>query len=205
MTKLKSKKMTKSTLALIIMAVAMVAMLAFGGTYAYFTATATDITTSATTGTIHLTRGDVVTKTNAKVVKGETVLGAVTYNVADTDVNTYVFVTLTAEVSTGATFQSLFGADLAVSSGWEKLTAEDNDYTDGIVYYQLYTAGATAATTDNGALPFLANALTVTASPEWVEGQQKPAEMGASVTVTITGEAIQAYSFDTPAAAYAAL
>ena len=36
MTKMKSKKMTKSTFAVIIMAIVMVAMLAFGGTYAYF-------------------------------------------------------------------------------------------------------------------------------------------------------------------------
>jgi len=37
MTKLKSKKMSKSTFAVIIMAILMVAMLAFGGTYAWFT------------------------------------------------------------------------------------------------------------------------------------------------------------------------
>lgn len=38
---MKSKKMTKSTFVVIIMAIAMVALLAFGGTYAYFTANAT--------------------------------------------------------------------------------------------------------------------------------------------------------------------
>ena len=46
MTKMKSKKMTKSTFAVIIMAVAMVAMLAFGGTYAYFTAQNAAVSTS---------------------------------------------------------------------------------------------------------------------------------------------------------------
>ncbi len=40
MTKMKSKKMAKSTFAVIIMAIVMVALMAFGGTYAYFTATA---------------------------------------------------------------------------------------------------------------------------------------------------------------------
>ena len=40
MTKMKSKKMTKSTFAIVIMAIVMVAILAFGGTYAYFTANA---------------------------------------------------------------------------------------------------------------------------------------------------------------------
>lgn len=40
MTKMKSKKMNKSTFAIVIMAIVMVAILAFGGTYAYFTANA---------------------------------------------------------------------------------------------------------------------------------------------------------------------
>ncbi|MBE7076612.1 MAG: hypothetical protein E7374_01825 [Clostridiales bacterium] len=54
MTKLKSKKMTKSTIAIIVMAIVMVAMMAFGGTYAYFTATATGGSRKFTTGTIRL-------------------------------------------------------------------------------------------------------------------------------------------------------
>ena len=54
MTKMKSKKMTKSTFAIIIMAVAMVAMLAFGGTYAYFTATATGGSVAFNTGYVKL-------------------------------------------------------------------------------------------------------------------------------------------------------
>ena len=51
---MKSKKMTKSTFAIIIMAIAMVAMLAFGGTYAYFTATAQDKTGSIKTSHVKL-------------------------------------------------------------------------------------------------------------------------------------------------------
>ena len=54
MTKMKSKKMTKSTFAIIIMAVIMVAMLAFGGTYAYFTASSGAKTGSVTTGTLNI-------------------------------------------------------------------------------------------------------------------------------------------------------
>ena len=49
MTKLKSKKMSKSTFAIIIMAIAMVAMLAFGGTYAYFTSEAAGIASGTET------------------------------------------------------------------------------------------------------------------------------------------------------------
>ena len=55
MTKMKSKKMTKSTFAIIIMAIAMVAMLAFGGTYAYFTATANDVSGTVRTAYLSLT------------------------------------------------------------------------------------------------------------------------------------------------------
>ena len=40
------------------MAIAMVALLAFGGTYAYFTATADTLTGKVTTGTIRLSAGD---------------------------------------------------------------------------------------------------------------------------------------------------
>lgn len=50
MTKLKSKKLTKSTFAIIIMAIVMVAMIAFGGTYAYFTANTTQDSTKLSTG-----------------------------------------------------------------------------------------------------------------------------------------------------------
>ena len=66
MTKLKSKKMTKSTFAIIIMAIAMVAMLAFGGTYAYFTDVANIPSFAGTsTGTIALGDGTTFTATAA--------------------------------------------------------------------------------------------------------------------------------------------
>ena len=54
MTKMKSKKMTKSTFAIIIMGIVMVAMLAFGGTFAYVTATANNATGTAKTALIKL-------------------------------------------------------------------------------------------------------------------------------------------------------
>lgn len=79
MTKLKSKKMSKSTFAVIIMAILMVAMLAFGGTYAYFTANVgTAIDASATTGRIKLTTTDTFTLTTTvditKILPSETLV-----------------------------------------------------------------------------------------------------------------------------------
>ena len=57
-----------------IMAIAMVAMLAFGGTYAYFTATATDAGTTFTTGIVQLTDGTKATTVSGKVVDGHKVI-----------------------------------------------------------------------------------------------------------------------------------
>ena len=61
MTKMKSKKMTKSTFAIIIMGIIMVAMLAFGGTFAYFTYATHD----AVQG--NLVAGRIVLKTDDKL------------------------------------------------------------------------------------------------------------------------------------------
>ena len=71
----KSKKMKKSTFAIVIMAILMVAMLAFGGTYAYFTANANVANGgSFTTGKVILTAdGSISLATEKKVVPGDTV------------------------------------------------------------------------------------------------------------------------------------
>jgi predicted ribosomally synthesized peptide with SipW-like signal peptide len=203
MTKMKSKKMTKSTFAIIIMAVAMVAMLAFGGTYAFFTATATGKSSSVTTGVIHLKAGDVVTKTDATVVYGDTVLGAITYDLKDTTVNSYVFVTLSADITPNAddtaeavTFANIFGTALQVKTGWEKL----KDLADGAgtVYYYSFTYSDSADTS----IEFL-DALTVTASPNWDEATAKmPLTMGVGIEVTVSGCAIQQTGFDSVEDAY---
>ncbi len=101
MTKLKSKKMSKSTFAVIIMAIAMVALLAFSGSFAYFTAVANgvDSTDSVTTGTVKLSSagaslsfgssGDIVP--GAKLFATAPEITLVNYS----DVKTYVFVDLT--------------------------------------------------------------------------------------------------------------
>ena len=70
MTKMRSKKMTKSTFAIIIMAVVMVALLAFGGTYAYFTASAKDITGTVTFGEVKLNAAGSTFTAQSNVVPG---------------------------------------------------------------------------------------------------------------------------------------
>ena len=104
MTKMKSKKMTKSTFAIIIMAIAMVALMAFGGTYAYFTATTEKKSVEGlSTGTVHLTASTIAASPDAaeieanKVVPGQKVAGRVTIANAS-DVSTYVFVKIVAKL-----------------------------------------------------------------------------------------------------------
>lgn len=68
----KSKKMKKSTFAIVIMAILMVAMLAFGGTYAYFTASATGATQTAKMGHVKLGANGTLTATSGNLVPGDT-------------------------------------------------------------------------------------------------------------------------------------
>ena len=96
--------MTKSTFAIIIMGIIMVAMLAFGGTFAYFTATTASQSMDVTTGKVVLTSnlaGDgsvTFYSEDEAIVPGQPLVdGVVTFTNAST-VDTYVAVkfTLTA-------------------------------------------------------------------------------------------------------------
>ncbi len=156
MTKMKSKKMTKSTFAIIIMAVVMVALLAFGGTYAYFTATANPDTGSVQTGKVALVDS---TDTNSKLQKvmtksvlpGEEVLKAATFALSNqgTTVRSYAFVEIEALVndtvlyaktgdSTGVKIVSVSVA----GSDWQQ-------HAEGVYYY------VSDAATDANKLPTL--------------------------------------------------
>ena len=163
MTKLKSKKMTKSTFAIIIMAIAMVAMLAFGGTYAYFTATA-DQAAGDTVHTALIALQDNATVTlasdqKANLLPGETVsLSATISNLSTRE--SYVFVKFAVDADGDATLDFTKDANLAGTDGtkWTKIT-ESGAVN---VYYMIVAAktdvelSATAtftatATSNNGA------------------------------------------------------
>jgi len=91
MTKLKSKKMTKSTLAIIIMGIAIVALLAFGGTFAFFTATATSKSATIATGTVELSEsGAFETVVSGKLVPGDVLLTSPIQYTPGSDVKTIV-------------------------------------------------------------------------------------------------------------------
>ena len=194
MTKLKSKKMTKSTFAIIIMAVVMVAMLAFGGTYAYFTAQANSHTSNVTTAVVKLTSGTAQNVTVANAVTGTPILGAVSYDATGTTTKTFVFVTMTATITKSdktevedadVTFADVFGG-LTVQNGWTPLTVDGLD-ANTTVYYQVYDPDNAS----NFKGSFL-TALTVTASPNWVVGQDMPNEMDCDISLTVSAESVQA-------------
>ena len=123
MTKMKSKKMTKSTFAIIIMGIVMVAMLAFGGTFAYFTAksnaveaqkiTMAHVTLKANSATASLT----MSQQNAALPGDAVKLTAEVENASNRKV--YIFVQIkTANDST-------MGLDLTGESGeWKAATVE---------------------------------------------------------------------------------
>ena len=101
MTKMKSKKMTKSTFAIIIMGIVMVAMLAFGGTFAYFTAKTSDKQSGAiTTGLISLKAGDSVTMTGntSALLPKESVTANLEYTDGSTR-GTWIVIEATADES----------------------------------------------------------------------------------------------------------
>lgn len=181
MTKLKSKKMTKSTFAVIIMAIAMIAMIAFGGTYAYFTATATPSSADAKTATIQLTAGSNVVTTHNFIVPGDEILGAVTYNATGTTAKSIAIVEFEA---TG------FSATINTAK-WTKL-GETNYYYQ-VIEVTEDTSGSevTASVAASFDGTFIANAVTYEAEADYDQAGSKPAEMGVDISVSIAARAIQ--------------
>ena len=150
LSKVSHKSIAKLNLMCMIMAIAMVAMLAFGGTYAYFTADAATISgTDAKTGKIELTNGSAAITTSFDgsaagkfAVPGDTLWAVnVTPVNGDTNVKTYVFATWGVE-DTDAVLEvasKLDGDDEDELpdgvDGWFPLDGEDG------VYYTIVDAG----------------------------------------------------------------
>ena len=210
MTKAK-KKMTKSTFVIIIMAVAMVAMLAFGGTFAYFTATATDRSGSAKTGYVKLSSNDAfATIVKEKIMPGDTILAAnamtLTVDTTDDEGN-YVAVKFvitavksdnTTSIPTetltsyGVTADSILAAD---GNGWY---AAGGDGNEGIYIWGSATGKPVAVTPDSGTTKTLtinteAFTLLTTVEDNWAQGEDESDNglMGATITFTLQAVSIQ--------------
>ena len=82
----------------------MVAMLAFGGTFAYFTATTDQASGTVTTGTVQLAANGMATLVADKVVSGQELFKSGTVTVtSQSNVDTFVFVTFSATFGDGST------------------------------------------------------------------------------------------------------
>ena len=168
---MKSKKMTKSTFAIIIMAIAMVAMLAFGGTYAYFTATAG----TGKQGSFHTAKVELTTEATAvefaasenfmALLPSETLTATIDYADSSTR-GTWVFFRLSESMPSEFTLSAVFvnGTQAQTTSeagvyAFENSTAgtEEGDPTDVVASAELtvtftitFSADAGNTTVDSG-------------------------------------------------------
>lgn len=212
MTKTKKRKMSKSTFAIIIMAIAMVAMLAFGGTYAYFTATATTKTTGEfTTGSIKLEANDDASFTASltNVVPGDELsTGALTLETTSSGTDSYIAirVTITATDSSDAPLV-LTGTSLESPEG----LLSDTPYTGStwVAGTGKYTnVFVLAATTTPKAVPtaqtinITGDKLVFTADDEWIQDNDKEGYisqsklMGATLNITIEAKSVQSKNWN---------
>lgn len=186
----KINKLGKSTFVIAILSFLLVAVLAFGGTYAYFSDAAKADTTSITMG--KLTLGDVTATTtiekDAKVVPNQPIFSGDTTVAVDTTIAYFARVTMKiSEVKLAGSHAAEDGcADAAIdllsvtdAAGWTKDTeAAEDTY----VYYDL---------TANAVSEDITITLNVKVNSE-VGKQSSEHYMEATVTVNVTVEVIQA-------------
>ncbi|MBQ9795579.1 MAG: hypothetical protein IJW36_01275 [Clostridia bacterium] len=196
MTKMKSRKMTKSTFAIIIMAIAMIAMLAFGGTYAYFTATATEKEfTGLKTGLIKLEVGDIQITTN-NFVPGDYLVGSaqttapIKYTESST-ADSYVFIVIEMTITKGNLPTDKKLEDLLLMNGQDtsKLTKVDSLSTATKLVYGMEKSGSETATEY-----LVANTIQIDPSIVSDTDQEKGTTgdyQGIEFTLTFSGRAIQ--------------
>lgn len=217
MTKLNSKKMSKSTFAVIIMAIAMVALLAFGGTYAWFTSgSAAAEVNDTNTGTIKMSAaGSIYNETalTENVLPGEPVFASDADLVITDESNreSYIFIEVTIKAYKATNTQKTtadhtFTADLgtpAVSGATDttkKLAPVGGSYT-GVSYFKTDIADA-----DGDATYTISAAALEAEIPEaWTNQDDANGNWeNATIEVSITVRSIQG-TFDTAQAAYAVL
>ena len=196
MTKAK-KKMTKSTFVIIIMAVAMVAMLAFGGTFAYFTATADTKSGSTKTGVITLsTDNTTITISKQNILPHEALLTTeeakgITYDTTDATRAQVAFFTFTVEIKKGDA--PVAGASLIITPPDEGAFENAVVMTTGEGIENSDTAKTVAilipAATNSIDMTGLAVSFDATAESD---NGEIPALMGATITITIEAKSIQA-------------
>lgn len=182
----------------------MVAMLAFGGTFAYFTAKSnSETSTGLTTGYVHLTSNGAITEINFEnVMPTQTILAAdaakLTVATSETTGN-YVAIkfTITATDNNGTAISAkdLANAGLSADSivattgeGWYKI--EDGQY--------VYGTNATTAVAKTGEVVINSSAFVFNAEDVWDQSNSETGNyisenklMKASITITMQAFSIQ--------------
>ncbi len=204
----------------------MVAMLAFGGTFAYFTAEANDATGTTTVGTVEISTGASATIAEATdfAVPGSTIYENQSVKLTNTStVDIYVFAKLSAQIAgqdlfvrTGTdptyTYASAISAELGTvtASTWAAVPGHKGVYgylvesnktptaIKDFVFTVTLNADIEEHHNDDG---FVSNNIYTDQ-----DGTPYNQELeGKTITVTVTFDAIQAETFDDIQAAYAAL
>lgn len=185
----KYKKLTRSSFVIVALCLALVGILAFGGTYAYFSANAS-ASGNVTMGTLAVKLNDgstTLTLTEEKVVPNQQVFdgSSVTLAYDTTNINFYLRVKFSASIEGSITpgeGEPAVNEALSVAgftSGWVK----NGDY------YYLGTAETAKKATASDA-PTSVPATVAIAKEVGANGSK--AYMGATVKIEITVEAIQA-------------
>ena len=191
------KKMTKSTFVIIIMAVAMVAMLAFGGTFAYFTATATQESSEFTTGSVKLSADATYTATVDEVVPGDIIVTGASVTPTTVGTGSYLAVKVVVTSNQG-TVEDLLTVTFADTNGvWIESTTVENVY----VYCTTGGSSATDATPQSVATATevdVIESVIFDADDNWVEGSPNSESqlMGATLTFTMESRSVQSDNYN---------
>ena len=167
------------------MAVAMVAMLAFGGTYAFFTATATTASETVKTGYVKLAAGSNVATviTKDSVLPGSEILTAnLVYTVDTTDAaGNYVAIKITLTTGDDTKDAALKLTDMTPGSAWTSAG-------DGVYYIATAVKDGETATID--AEKFV---IPTTVQDDWSQKTDSAANglMDIDITVKIEARSIQ--------------
>ena len=172
----------------------MVAMLAFGGTFAYFTATTSEKSATLTTGKVSLTANSSVKfeQESGKVVPGDPIVtGDVAYT-SDSTVDTYVAIVFNY-TSEGATDDQLAELKKAIAITTEN-TWEECGTTEGVYIYKSGESYKLAGKDTTQNLDFVKGGIkfSKTYNENYADGvSDKAAKSIENITFTIS---FQAYS-----------
>lgn len=169
----------------------MVAMLAFGGTYAYFTATATTKTGEVSTGHVMLSaNGATFTGIQTDVLPGDALFSdnaTLTIDTTD-DAGNYVAIRFTITGGEGLSIAAdgIEPAD-GTGTGWYETS------TAGIFIYGTNATTASPITAGSVEVPLTNLVIPVDVDDDWVEGKDTSTGnlMDATITVTMEAKSIQ--------------